>query len=231
MSVAFVQRVDGVTETSNTFVSPSFTPGAGNLLVCFFQWFHDNVNGTGMSTATFTDTAGNTWTFVETETTGVGGLRDGYACSIAYCIANGSSTVVTASLNQNRLYKGLTILEYSGASSTHKLTQEAQGNGTITTPSFSLDAGDLVLAAAWSFNGNNHSDFVSVNIIGTSGVTSRYVPGWPNLYEKIASAGLTGTAAITNNNGGIHIAYWLIAFAEAASLSSIAASKRTAILL
>jgi hypothetical protein len=228
---AFVAKRNGASETSNTVVSSSFTPGTGNLLVCILHWNHDNVAGSGMSTPTFSDTAGNTWTVAGSMTLGVANFRDGFAISVGYCIASGSSTTVTASLDQNRSSKTMTILEYSGTESTHRLIQTVTGAATATTSSFTLNPGDVALCATWTFNGANMTDFASQSIVNTT-LNDRQGPTpAPRIHDRIAESTLTGTGSATNNNGTMTFAYWMIAFAEAASVDAIAPSKRTAILL
>jgi hypothetical protein len=228
---AFVTKRNGASETSNTVVSGSFTPGAGNLLICILHWMHDNVSGTGMSTPTFSDTAGNTWTVAGSLTLGAAGVRDGFAISVGYCISNGLATTVTTSLDQNRSSKTMTILEYSGTSSTHKLIESATGAGTIATSSFTLDPGDVALCATWTFNGANMVDFASQSIVNTSLDDRQGPTPAPRIHDRTASSTLTGTGGATNNNGGMVFAYWMMAFAELASVEAIAASRRTAILL
>jgi hypothetical protein len=125
----------------------------------------------------------------------------------------------------------MTIIEYSGTESEHRVIQSATGGGTVATSSFTLNPNDVALCATWTFNGANMTDFASQSIVNTT-LNDRQGPTpAPRIHDRIASSTLTGTGSATNNNGGITFAYWMIAFAEAASVSAIAASKRTAILL
>lgn len=115
-----------VTFSSNT---------AGDLLVVGVQF---------PGVTTISDSAGNTWqtAFVLWPTGSAAGLRIYYAEN---CKASAGTNTVTVTSTTR-----IAIAEYSGMAASLSYGSAAQSNTTLSTPSFNVTTGDLIVGLGWS---------------------------------------------------------------------------------
>jgi hypothetical protein len=181
MAVAFVQgnKTDPGGAVSSVTVSlPSNT--AGNLLVVAVEIPVD-------SKVSITDTASNIWQtgFLQNYNPGNWGMRLFYAEN---CKASSGTNTVTINANASQ-YMRIAMAEYSGVATSLSYSNGAQATDSLSTGSFAVTSGDLIVAVGFSLNGD---------LAAGTGLTSRETFGYMMLADGIASSGsfnatMTGT--------------------------------------
>jgi len=175
LSATFVQS-NQATATSVAFTSANT---AGNLLVCGVE-----NNSYVAGPLTVTDTAGNTWTPLGTETN-----SESQVVALFYTIArSGPNTVSVAGTGGN--YTDIAVEEDSGVS-VFDGSAAASGNGTsAATGNFAVTSGDLVVAMGV---------FGAGGTTAGSGFTSRGTDTFSMLEDQIAS-GSTANATLSGTS-------------------------------
>src|SRR5581483_6865116 len=155
-----VQYVGNSASSASSVATPSFTNGAGNLLLLAIARWTSTTLGTISSV---TDSKGNTWTLIASTTiVAVGGHGQSqlhlYACASAAAGAN----VITVSTSSAQDSLQIVALEYSPSTINAEIfnSQGSGGVSNVASGSITLDAG---IAVGFGFNQSDnvgiYSDF------------------------------------------------------------------------
>ena len=128
---------------------------SGNLLVVGLRW--EGGGATDTATATLADTAGNTYTAIDHQSTGSG---EGHRIALFCCLdaIGHASNAITATISASRTYRQAYVAQYSydGEIALGDTGNGVSGSNTTTvtsSPALAAAAGDLVVGWNSQYNG------------------------------------------------------------------------------
>lgn len=223
MAIAFVQGAANTASGAGTTLNVTgVTITAGSLLVALWVHNHDNVGGSGTPTVTITDSRGQTWVPVVSETLGVASVQDGFRAGIVYVAnAQAGSTDFTMTVSDSRTARSLTVLEYSGIATTSPLDgfgSTTRDGSPVISSAFNTSQNDaLVVAIACTANGGNLTDYNTPRVASLAG-TLRSFGDWNRTWDRILTSQGTGIVAdIIQNNTAMENLLLAAAFKPAAA--------------
>jgi hypothetical protein len=182
---------------STTIALPAQNVAAGNLLVLGLRWEGGGVSDA--TTASISDTAGNSWQLIGYQSTGGGSETERIA--LFYCLSAiaEASNVVTATLSASRSFRQAICAQYS-YDGTIELGDTGSGlsttNTTSVTSSPALDAAAEDLVVGWM------GQFSSANIFApAAGYTARDSLGLAAFIEQVAASPDTFSPGGTFSSG------------------------------
>jgi hypothetical protein len=135
-SIEFVNETHGYGSGSATTIAASATSHtAGNLLAVIVG---NSKSGTsGVTVSSISDTAGNTYTFIDkrTEYNSSSGYTGDIEIWYAKNISGNANNVVTATFSASTEYREISVLQYSGADTSAPYDVSNTGTGTSTSQS------------------------------------------------------------------------------------------------
>lgn len=154
MAFTYVQQSNvSTTGTGTVFSAPAVTTTAGNHLFVHLMW-----SATAATTASVTDTAGNTYIPVSASMSSGGANSQWFYCLNALGHA---SNVITQTLSVGRAYRSVRVMEFSGTSPVFEQLVNAKSTTgtTLTSGAFNTAAAGLVLVGQSNFNGETVGSF------------------------------------------------------------------------
>jgi hypothetical protein len=167
---------------------------SGNLIAVFVTYYY-GVHG-DPATTTITDTAGNTYTQVDTRDNGASQKIISF---YAKNIVGNASNVVTATFSSNTIYTDIFVLQYSGLDTASPLdahtTGTASASTSVTSSSFTTSQADeVIVAGAFDDTGGP--------LTAEAGYTKQVSVNNGGVEDKIVSSIQTGvTASMTGASG------------------------------
>lgn len=154
MAVSYVSGTKWTTDGSTTSISmPALNCISGNLLILCIGYYTTSSPSTVIS-----DTASNTWEKIGTYTIGHGTKFIVYA--VANCKGNASNVVTVSNFAGANYIHGV-LTQYSGWAASMTWGMETNGSFTAatswTSPSFSPNAGDLVITYTMGYSGPTYT--------------------------------------------------------------------------
>ena len=213
---------------ASTLTTPTFSATTGNLIVVGIR-----TAASGESISSVSDTAGNTYTSIDSNTTQDPHMRIYYAKNIT----GNASNAVTVTLSVSATFFWIQALEYSGCDTTAPLDIHGNTTGTgttdLTTSAFTTtNANEVVIL--WASQNNfatysAHTDSLSNTwtlIAGNIG-NADTGNGFGGSEEFIASSTLSSdTAHITSTVTNQYTIVWASFIAASSGASFIAAQEK-----
>lgn len=182
-NLAFVDDVElAASGSSTTIVLPAQNVAAGNLLVLGLRWEGGGVSDA--TTASISDTAGNTWQLVGYLSPGGGSETERIGLFYTLAAAAHATNVVTATLSASRSFRQADCAQYS-YDGTIELGDTGSGLSTTnvvpvtSSPALDADAGDLALGWVGYFQSGNV-------FTPAAGYTARDALGLASLFDQTA---------------------------------------------
>lgn len=221
-AIAYVNSVSGVDgwggDSATTQTTSSWSLSSGNFVAVCVRWGDNAVPNT---TATVTDTAGNTYTDGGsgrlTQSSDSGFLQLFYA----YNVTGHASNVVTATFSSSQDYKAVVAAEYSGVKTSASPvdtgnTGTAGATNSVTSGAFTPSAANEIAVAC---AGLNVGGFDGSMVAGSSYTVRKAVT--VSTHDKLAIEDRIGapvssqTASMSKATGSLYWGIIVRAFAEA----------------
>lgn len=229
MSIAYVGGSSANDDAGGNVLSLSsgYSVTAGSMLVCVWRHYHNQFPTYGTPVVTITDDKGNTWhTLPDVDGTFASVSTEGMRQGAAYCMnAAAGATIVTMTIAGPGayVYRGFSVLEYSGAALAGAYEDGGYGANysAIATPTFDTADEAVAVALANTLNNANIADFGSPVIGGSAGTVRSLDPG-AYIYDRIMSTAQSGiTANVSQANGAQAVVLAVAAFKVASAVVPI----------
>lgn len=201
MSLAFVQATSAHNDGSAASISaPAISTTTGNLIVVAVR------SNAGISVTSVTDTAGNTYTLIDTQIAPI--YNSPLTMFYAKNITGNASNVVTANFSGSVNYRGISVQEISGADTTNPFDVSAKGSANgpdVTTGSFTTTVADTIVVCGMTPEAVGESYTPGSGYTIPSGATSDYTTSQYQIFSSIQSSA-TASCSTGNTNGKAIIA-------------------------